>query len=137
MDYGPFDLSDATAAEMQFYFWINSEIYIEGLCWGVTTTEGIFPVENYSCVSGNSNGWLNDLVDFSNHEGVSYLGEPQVWITFEFFSDESISFSEGAFVDDVLIRKCTTASCSSTPSSIDNPSEGNLVIIERPSLRAR
>lgn len=134
MDYGPFDLSEATAAEMQFKFWLNSENGKDGLCWGVAT-DGLY--FNYDCLSGNTFGWFDEMVDFSNFEGVSYLGEPQVWITFEFYSDEKNPYPEGAYVDDIVIRKCTVTSCTSTSSAVDIPPDDNLIKTERPSIRVR
>jgi hypothetical protein len=134
MDYGPFDLSDATAAEMQFKFWANSEPNVDEICWGVATNPPDF---NYSCESDTSNSWFDETVDLSDFKGVSYLGEPQVWITFDFFTDGSITLNEGAYVDDVVIRKCTATSCSSSSSSVDNPPDSNLVIMDKPSNRVR
>ena len=36
------------------------------------------------------------------------LGQPQVWIAVRFFSDYSVTYPEGAYVDDIGVRKRTT-----------------------------
>jgi hypothetical protein len=108
MDYGPFDLSDADDAELLFYFWNQSEpgydvfswwVSIDGLNWyGVGT-------------SGDSGGWqyVNyDLTDVYSIGDVT--GQPEVWISFGFWSDETINSYKGPFVDDIVLQKNVVAS---------------------------
>jgi hypothetical protein len=129
MDYGPFSLADATTAEMQFMFWANTESNYDWLCWGASTDGANFDL---TCKSGTSGGWLDEIFDLSY-----YLGDSQVWITFEFESDSSVSFSEGAYVDNVEIRKCTGSSCSSSLSIFENLSNDDFLSFEKSSTRIK
>lgn len=129
MDYGPFDLSDATAAKMNFSYWTNTEEEFDYFCWGAKLENSI---PDLICASGTTAGWLNGVFDLS-----PYLGKSNVWITFEFDSDESISMSEGFLVDNVEIRKCTLPSCSGTSNDAGFLPNGSFSINERPSTRAR
>ena len=105
MDYGPFDLSDATTAKKNFSYWANIEEEFDYLCWGAKLENSILDL---TCDTGTTAGWLNGVFDLS-----SYLGVSNIWITFEFDSDDSISMGEGFLVDNVEIRKCTFTSCPS------------------------
>jgi len=103
MVYGPFSLVNATAADLAFKFWLNSELNYDAICWMVSIDGTNF----YGTVmSGDSQGWMDKTMDLSDiyHLG-SVLGQPQVWIMFAFFSDEIQNFAEGAYVDDILLRK--------------------------------
>ena len=61
-------------------------------------------------VSGDTGGWgsgnldLTDVPDLGN-----LLGQPSVWIAFVFTSDISIAYPEGAYVDDIVLRKRTSS----------------------------
>jgi hypothetical protein len=61
---------------------------------------------------------------------VSLLGEPNVWVALTFTSDDSNNLPNGAFVDDVMVRKCDQASCPglmaagpapAAPEAVDTP----------------
>jgi hypothetical protein len=115
MIYGPFSLADATDAEMLFEVWVNTEpasppdIY-DAVCW-MASINGI----NFSgdCMYGDSSGWVDQVLDLTNVTDLGDLtGQPNVWVAFYFFSDGSLEYVEGAFVDAVLLRKCTSVSCS-------------------------
>ncbi len=55
--------------------------------------------------SGNSNGWVSASFDLTNVYILGNLvGQSQVWIAFNFTSDGSTT-AEGAFVDDIILRK--------------------------------
>ncbi|MGC8960304.1 MAG: hypothetical protein ACP5OO_11070 [Chloroflexia bacterium] len=59
------------------------------------------------CISGNSGGWIDRELDLTNVPTLgNLLGQPQVWIALVFSSDSSINYSEGAHVDNILLRKC-------------------------------
>jgi len=106
MIYGPFDLSDAAAAELRFKYWLDSDSGKDKFSWGASITGTHFYI--YS-VSGNSSGWKDQAMDLSNiHTIGNLLGEPQVWIALTFRSDESINLPEGVRVDDILLRKVLT-----------------------------
>jgi hypothetical protein len=128
MDYGPFSLADATAAEMQFKFWANTEpVDFDLFCWGASIDYSNWDIV---CFSGETAGWLDQVFDLSD-----YLGESQVWITFEFESDSNNEFPEGVYVDNMEIRKCTASSCSSSGSVSDFLSNDDLVTFHRSSKR--
>ena len=96
MIYGPFDLSDAQDAELNFYYWNNSEPGYDYFWW-LGSSNGT----NFSGprVSGNTGGWVYRSLNLS-----SYVGDPSVWIAFLFQSDVGIT-SQGAYVDDIVLRK--------------------------------
>ena len=63
MIYGPFDLSDAAAAELRFKYWLDSDSGKDKFSWGASITGTHFYI--YS-VSGNSSGWKDQAMDLSN-----------------------------------------------------------------------
>lgn len=100
--YGPFDLSDATDAQLAFRYWNDSESGFDYLGWYVSTNGVDFAGWR---TSGNSEGWQPISVGLSNVPGLSdVIGSEQVWIAFHFESDFSIS-REGPYVDEVLLQK--------------------------------
>ena len=105
MIYGPFDLSDATAAKLTFWTWSITQYKSDTIYWGASTDGWWFWGERDS---GSSGFWDYEEFDLSRvpewGEPTSYLGEPEVWIMFSFESDDWYS-REGWFVDDVQIVK--------------------------------
>ncbi len=100
--YGPFDLSDATAAEVSFDYWLKSEKDYDYLKWLASTDFNDFYGFKQS---GDSNGWTSRTFDLSDVYQLGDLrGESEVWFAFIFDSDDSVG-DVGAFVDDVTIRK--------------------------------
>ncbi len=108
LTYGPFDLSNATAAQLSFRYYLNSEPNYDFLFWGSSINNSNY---NGQQISGNSGGWINVTFDLN-----SRLGQSQVWIGFEFSSDSSIHYPYGALVDNVLVRKCVGGTCTSSLS---------------------
>ncbi|MCX7680587.1 MAG: FHA domain-containing protein [Anaerolineae bacterium] len=104
MVYGPFSLEGATAAELRFKLWVRTESGGDWICWSASD-DG----ESYSgtCRSG-TNEWYEEVLLLSDvpYEG-SLLGLSEVWIALEFASDESNTEPDGAYVDDIVLRKCT------------------------------
>ena len=96
MIYGPFDLSDAQDAELNFYYWNYSESGYDYFKWLASSNGSSF---NGFKTSGNTGGWVSKNFDLS-----SYIGDSSVWIAFKFDSDPSITY-EGAYVDDIVLRK--------------------------------
>ncbi len=92
---GPFDLSTVTIAEMAFDAWFKTELYYDVLAAGAITGDG----EAYSIVwmSGESGGWGRYGVDLD-----SVCGESEVYLFFNFASDESVT-SEGVYLDRVVL----------------------------------
>ena len=104
---------------MRFQAWLNTEADYDFLCW-MASLNGT----DYSgdCISGDSEGWGEWILDLSS---VPYLGdvlgEENVWVGFRFVSDATQQYPEGAYVDDIVLRKCTTGNCTdSTGMSIEN-----------------
>lgn len=103
--YGPFDLSDATAAKLTFWTWSNTQYESDTIYWGASRTGIFFWGERDS---GSDTSWTYKEFDLSRvpeyGDPTSFLGEPEVWIMFSFESDEWYS-REGWFIDDVRIVK--------------------------------
>ena len=120
MLFGPFSLSDATDAELRFKFWLNSEREYDKFCWLASLDN-----DGYGgiCSSGYSNGWVDEAIDLKN---IPYLGnligQSQIWIAFYFFSDDLLNYSEGAYIDDIVLRKCTTNCTQTYTPDINNSS---------------
>jgi immune inhibitor A len=107
MTYGPFSLAGTTDAEMLMQLWANSEEDYDYLCW-LASTNGTNFYGN--CGSGSSGGWLAGELDLTNVPTLGDLrGQPSVWVAIVFSSDSSYNYAEGAYVDNILVRKCTDA----------------------------
>ncbi|MBC8249470.1 MAG: protease inhibitor I42 family protein, partial [Anaerolineales bacterium] len=124
MKYGPFDLSSASDAELLFWRWNLSEScdypYVcEYLFWGASVNGSNF----YGVrTSGNSGGWTYVNFDLTNVFELGDLrGQPQVWIAFVFSSDYTITYAEGAYVDDIVLHKVTGQPTTPTPTSTTTP----------------
>lgn len=115
MIYGPFSLSGATAAEMRFDAWIN-EASLDYFCY-TASSDNVDWVSGAVCIDFPSTGWTTLPLDLANagYSGVSFLGEPEVWVAFVFRSDDSDSAAEGAYVDNVRLSKCMQPSCPPFP----------------------
>ena len=115
MVYGPFDLSNASDAELLFWYWNYSESYYDGLFWGASINGNNFYGNG---VSGDSGGWNEVNFDLTD---VYILGDltsqPEVWIAFVFDSDFALTEAEGAYVDDIVLRKVTGEPTTPTPTS--------------------
>ena len=98
MVYGPFDLSDATAARMSFYHWTRTESNYDTFFYGTSTDGNNFYGQE---LSGDGGGWRQESLSLNEH-----CGESSVWIGFRFYSDSDVAY-EGTFVDEVIIEKYT------------------------------
>jgi hypothetical protein len=102
MVYGPFSLSDATAATLSFRYWLKSEASFDYFKFLVSTNGTNF--YGYQ-TSGNTGGWVSGSLDLSAVPTLgSALGQSAVWIAFTFNSDSS-NTDEGVYVDEVLLQK--------------------------------
>jgi hypothetical protein len=126
MVYGPFSLVGATAAELNFDLWLNTEFGFDEVC-RLASTDGT----NFDgpCTYGSSAGWITRTLNLS-----SYLGQSNVWIALEFYSDASNVMTEGGYVDNIVLRKCTAGSCSTTAARafevngvVESPVEKTLI----------
>ena len=98
MVHGPFSLEDATAAEMTFQLWLRSEPLTDLFYYQYSTTGQYF--WGSPALSGDTGGWVPMRLDLAE-----VVGEPQVWVAFIFLADEDVQEIEGAYVDNVLLRK--------------------------------
>jgi hypothetical protein len=120
MVYGPISLAGATAAELHAQLWLNTELNFDETCLMASTDDTHFYTDNAgTCFSGTSGGNfvpttldLNDMFTLG-----SLLGLPNVWVAVIFQSDFSNTFPAGAYVDDLLLRKCTGGTCTGVASS--------------------
>jgi len=121
MIYGPFSLADAADAELNFYLWLDSEIGDDYIEWMASIDESSF----YGWgLSGDSGGWESRSFDLANVYTLGNLcGESQVWIAFIFESDSMTGTGyDGAFIDDVVLRKYVTDGGNNPPNTPSNPS---------------
>jgi hypothetical protein len=121
MVYGPFSLADASDAELTFKLWLDVEYDYDLVFRGAS-------IDDYSyygwSTTGYSAGWVDSELDLTNVPTLGDLtGEPNVWIALVFFSDFSTVRPEGAYVDDVLLRKYvgTMAAPPTGPRGADPP----------------
>ncbi len=106
---GPFSLSGATRAEIKLKLWINTEPFYDVLCLYVSKDGRDFKGQ---CTSGQTSDWVDWNLDLSNVGSLgSLVGQPQVWLAIRFVSDETVSKTEGAYVDDIVVRKCVDQTC--------------------------
>ena len=125
MVYGPFSLQGATAADLRFKLWLNSEMNYDYV-YRLASIDGY----NFygSGVSGNTGGWIDQTLDLANVYGLgSLLGHSQVWVAIEFYTDYSVTYSEGAYVDNVVLRKCIRPTCSGVLADLQAPPGSQLV----------
>jgi hypothetical protein len=99
MYYGPFDLSRATGAQFEFYYWTDLAPAKDRLFWGVSSS-GILYLGRVE--EETSGGWQHVLYDIGQQHP-TYLGKPRVWIGFQFESDDA-DVAEGVYVDDIVLR---------------------------------
>jgi hypothetical protein len=116
MVYGPFSLADATAAELIFDWWSDSTGSDE-FFYGASTDDYDYRGVH---VTGDHASWTTgEVFDLSAVPSLgSLLGEDQVWIGFAFESGSS-GDAEGAYVDNVLVRKMagTVAGRAQSPAA--------------------
>ncbi len=122
MVYGPFSLVGATAAEMRFQLWANTELNYDGVCWMASVNGTDF---SGSCLTGTAS-WQERVLNLASVPNLgNLLGRSSVWVAFVFISDESITYSEGAYVDNIVLRKCMYASCTGSASTEAEVMEGD------------
>jgi hypothetical protein len=106
MTYGPFSLADATAAEFALKLWEETEPDYDRVYMGASI-DG----QTYYCryISGSTGGWIDRTLDLASVPTLGNLtGRSQVWIGVIFKTDLSINFPEGAYVDNIVVRKYTS-----------------------------
>jgi len=102
MVYGPFSLADASNAILSFYRWLYSESDYDYLFWGASIDGTNF--YGYR-ISGDYRSWNYREFDLTNVPTLGNLcGYSQVWIAFNFSSDDSYQY-EGAYLDNIHLEK--------------------------------
>lgn len=99
---GPFDLTDHVRPTLVFDLWIDTEEDFDTLWAGASVNDLDYDMAGWS---GTSDGWMTVEVDLSDVLGdgtVDLTGQPEVWISFLFESDDSV-YTEGAYVDNVRL----------------------------------
>ena len=108
MIYGPFDLSDASDAKLDFSFNLNSEAGKDKFWWLASTHDDQRYYGYY--LNGNTSGYRNETFDLKNvFTRGDLTGHSQVYIAFLFQSDAATT-SKGVFLDDVVLRKYAPSS---------------------------
>lgn len=102
--FGPFSLADAIAAEVRAKVWVYTEPYNDILCLTASTDRNIF---NGPCVSGYSNGWVDERFDLNRvYKSGSLLGQDGLYIGLAFVTNASDTRPhQGAFVDNLVLQK--------------------------------
>jgi C1A family cysteine protease len=135
MTYGPFSLADATAAELTFELWLDTEAGFDWFSVAVSADGA-----NWSGWSATDStwGWAHARVDLSSAPLLgSLLGRSKVWVALGFDSDESCRLPEGAYVDNVLVSKCTAPSCAAVGHTLVAPTGGQPVFMPVTAIRVR
>lgn len=97
MIYGPFDLSDALDAQVDFWLWLETEVGFGDALKINTSADGSIFAEREEWEG--SLDWTEITVDLAD-----YIGDDTVWVRWDFHSDESVGLG-GAFIDDINISK--------------------------------
>jgi len=102
MVYGPFDLTNATDAKLEFELLLYSEFNYDWFYALAVLPNG----DNWGMgFSGDSQGWVHRELYLTQLGPLGDLtGQSEVYIALGFTSDGSATYSGGAFVDDVVLR---------------------------------
>lgn len=123
LDYGPFNLSQATDAELQFDLWADIEgdgpNTIDSFAWGASIDRSsYYPMY---ATAGQTGDWIPLHLDLTAVPGLGNLtGRPEVYVGWLFNSNGSIA-KQGAFVDDVALWVYTPPPPTPTPPPVTLP----------------
>jgi hypothetical protein len=118
MIYGPFSLADATDAEFRFMYWLNSEPSNDVLFAGASDNGTDF----YGGFTSGTTDWTEHIFDLTAVPTLGDLtGEAQVWVVLAFQSNTDTHTSEGAYVDDIEVRKYVADEPTATPTVTPTP----------------
>jgi hypothetical protein len=110
MVYGPFSLTGATGAEVRFQAWVD--VYYrqwDYLCVLASTDGAHF---DGSCSNDTFDAWIEYVLDLSAVGALgNLLGQEHVWVAFRFYSAMSNTSRDGAYVDNIVVRKCIEGFC--------------------------
>ena len=126
MVYGPFSLSNTTAADLRFKLWLNSQLDYDGVCRFASIDGNDFWG---TCTSGNSTGWVDKTLDLANVYTLgNLLGQSNVWVAIYFTSSASTTYAEGGYVDNIVLRKCPAG--GTCPAAVSGMSPGDGQVVE-------
>ncbi|HIQ12086.1 MAG TPA: hypothetical protein EYH29_04370 [Caldilineales bacterium] len=124
--FGPFNLTDATQAELTFDYLLDTEKGADWFGWYASNDNAHFSGIRES---GDSNGWTSQT--FSLNE---WVGQNQVWLAFIFESDGQ-NTDKGVFLDNVVVRKYVDAGPPRfTPWRVNAPDRDTEI---QPAIRIR
>jgi len=134
MIYGPFSLIDATAARLDFALWTaNVRDLGDKVFWGASLDNDWYSGYTLSEDFDSWRTWIGETLDLSDVPSLgNLLGEPQVWVGLLFNSDTTGVCGEGSYVDDIVLRKCTSAQCASVASAATEPARAQLSALPAP-----
>ena len=119
MTYGPFSLSNATAASLDFDLWKMSADANDKVQVFYSADNSSYAGYSYNNTAGAWSHATQDLSNVPNGSGGyrSLLGQSSVWIMIRFVSDAS-GQTECGYVDDVVISKTYTGASDPVISGI-------------------
>jgi len=124
MIFGPFDLSDAAAAEVTFDRNQSTQQGLDYFKW-LVSVDGGYHFYGWRS-SGSSSGWVGTTFDLAT---VPTLGDIRyqsaVWLAFSMSSDGA-GTDIGAFVDNVVIRKRTVFAPAEERPAVTLPGTSDL-----------
>ena len=134
MIYGPFSLMDATAARLDFALWTaNVRDLGDKVFWGASLDNDWYSGYTLSENFDSWRTWIGETLDLSDVPQLgNLLGEPQVWVGLLFESDATGVCDEGSYVDDIVLRKCTSAQCAGVASAATEPARAQLSALPAP-----
>jgi len=126
--YGPFDLSNATAAELSFDAWVHTEPNADYLLSMASIDGKTF---NGYGRSGGSGSWSPmTTLDLANVPTLgSTLGKATVWVAIIFDSNASVSYPEGAYVDNVVLRKQVGGAAAASAPQAPDPADADFTTV--------
>lgn len=121
--YGPFSTLGATAAQLDYYFYANTELNYDFLRVLVTDyNDGYYDPADWN---GNeytgSYTWQSGTLDLDlplcQGGTASCLGRPNMYVAFNFYSDPlMVHVLYGALIDNVQLSVCPFLTCSGSPT---------------------
>jgi M6 family metalloprotease-like protein len=125
MIYGPFSTIGETAVKVDFSHWTYIEpaipfhIYDRFCVWASENNQQYIGY----CLTGDWGGWSDYSFSLKDNTAgfFNFLDKPQVWLAFSLITDDYIHFTEGVYVDNIRLQRCTSPSsgdCNPTPASI-------------------
>jgi hypothetical protein len=107
MTYGPFSLADATSAELRFKRWVNTVGEEDSLQYLASIDDNEY--QGFK-IFGSTPEWRETVFDLRQVPILGDLtGQPQVWVRFVFEARVPNTRPEGAYIDDIVLRKWVPA----------------------------